>query len=133
MPRPGPAAYIRPVVGSLPQRLKPPDNLSAGARAVFLQVVTAERPEHFRQSDLALLIQYCEAAVLAERAIEKLQRDNAAPRWLDVWQAALKAMKDLAMRLRLSPQSRQPNNPTRPQRMSYYQRAALAEGDGDEE
>jgi phage terminase small subunit len=133
MPRPGASAYIRPVVGSLPQRLKPPDSLSAGARAVFLQVVMAERAEHFRQSDLALLTQYCEAAALAERAIEKLQRDNAAAHWLDVWQAALKAMKDLAMRLRLAPQSRQPNNPTRPQRMSYYQRQALAEGGDDAE
>jgi hypothetical protein len=44
----GASAYIRPVVGSLPQRLKPPDNLSAGARAVFLQVVSlAHVGRHF--------------------------------------------------------------------------------------
>ena len=34
-------------------------------------------------------------------------------------------MKDLALRLRFSPQSRQPNNPKRPERVSYYEQMAF--------
>jgi hypothetical protein len=49
------------VTSPLPKRLKPPDTLSEGARAEFLRIVTAERADHFKPSDLPLLIQYCEA------------------------------------------------------------------------
>ena len=132
MPRPGSSAYIRPITSALPQRLKPPEELSEGARAEFLRVVACEKPTHFIPSDLSLLCQYCEAAALAGRAIVRLQNDAADPQWLNKWATAVRTMKDLAMRLRLSPQSRQANNPTRPQRLSYFQRAALAE-ESDEE
>ena len=134
MPRPGSSAYIRPITSALPQRLKPPEGLSEGAKAEFLRVVVCEKPTHFTPSDLSLLVQYCEATALAGRAIVRLQNDAADPQWLNKWATAVRTMKDLAMRLRLSPQSRQANNPTRPQRLSYYQRAALAQPEsGDEE
>jgi hypothetical protein len=35
------------------------------------------------------------------------------------------------LRLRLSPQSRQANNPKRPERLSVYERMELEEGDDD--
>jgi phage terminase small subunit len=108
-----------------------PDGLSPAARKEFLRVVMTEKATHFTASDLSLLVQYCEACALAERAIAHLQR-NTAPRWLTTWQTAVKVMKDLAMRLRLSPQSRQPNNPSRkaPERLSFYDRMVL-EGEAD--
>jgi hypothetical protein len=64
--------------------------------------------------------------------VKKMQGEGPPGNWLTVWEKATRIMKDLAMRLRLSPQSRQANNPTRPQRLSYFQRAALAE-ESDEE
>jgi phage terminase small subunit len=133
MPRPGPSAHIRPVVGSLPKRLKPPEGLTEGARAEFLRIVACEKVSHFTRSDLSLLTQFCEAAALADRAVKKMQGEGPPGHWLTVWEKATRIMKDLAMRLRLSPQSRQANNPTRPQRLSYYQRAALAEQEGGDD
>jgi len=127
MPR-RPAADVRPVVSPLPKRLKLPDTLSEGAKAEFLRIVTAERADHFKPSDLPLLIQYCEAAALAERAIRELQRDDAKASWLTRWEKANRVLVALSARLRICPQSRQPNNPKRPERVSYYEQMALEDG-----
>jgi phage terminase small subunit len=129
MPRTGPLNAIRPVA-SIPRRLQPPDGLSEGARAEFLRIVTAERPDHFRKSDLSLLIQYCEAAALAERAVRELQREDAKASWLTRWEKATRTMVALSARLRICPQSRQPNNPTRPKATSYYDQMRLEDDDG---
>ena len=131
MPRTGPLNAIRPVVSAMPTRLRPPDTLSDGARAEFLRIVTAERPDHFRALDLPLLTQYCESSALAARATLELQRDDAPARWLSVWEKANRTMVALSARLRICPQSRQPNNPKRPERVSYYETMALEEGDDD--
>jgi hypothetical protein len=48
-------------------RLRPPATLSPAARVVFLSIVAAEVADHFRVSDLPLLVSYCEASALAER------------------------------------------------------------------
>jgi phage terminase small subunit len=133
MPRPGPSAYVRPIPTALPQRLKPPEGLSEGAKAEFLRVVACEKPTHFTPSDLSLLVQYCEATALAGRAIREMQGKDPPDRWLSTWSTAVTMMKNLATKLRLSPQSRQANNPTRPQKLSYYERAKLEEGDSDAE
>jgi len=119
------AADIHPVISPLPKRLKPPDTLSEGARTEFLRIVTAERADHFRPSDLPLLIQYTEATTLAERAMRALQDDDAPSVWLTRWEKATRTMVALSARLRICPQSRQPNNPTRPKPTSYYEQMAL--------
>src|SRR6516162_765651 len=116
------------LVVSIPTtRLHPPSGLSEGAKAEFIRIVTTERPEHFKPSDQSLLVQYCEAASLADRAMKELQGDDAPERWLRTWEKSVRAMLGLALRLRLSPQSRMPNNPTRrpPERVSYYERQEL--------
>ena len=87
--------------------------------------MTAERADHFRPSDLPLLIQYTEAATLAERAMRALQDDDAPSVWLTRWEKATRTMVALSARLRICPQSRQPNNPTRPKPTSYYEQMAL--------
>jgi hypothetical protein len=136
MPRPSPPAQLlRPVLPPRPERLRPPETLSEGARLEFLRIVCAERAEHFKPSDLPLVIQYAEACALAKKAVDALQRDLPGPRWLALWQAATKVMQGLSMRLRLSPQSRQPHNPSRkpPERLSFYDRMVLeGEADGSE-
>jgi phage terminase small subunit len=125
MPRRAADSLVVPIPTST--RLHPPSGLSEGAKAEFIRIVTTERPEHFKPSDQSLLVQYCEAASLADRAMKELQGDDAPERWLRTWEKAVRAMSGLALRLRLSPQSRMPNNPTRrpPERVSYYERQEL--------
>lgn len=125
MPRKAADALVVPIPS--PKRLPPPPGLSEGAKAEFLRIILCEKPEHFRTSDLSLLVQYCEAAALADRAMREMQGDGAPERWLTVWEKSARMMKDLALRLRLSPQARQPNNPraVRPRPVSYYEQQEL--------
>jgi hypothetical protein len=76
-------------------------------------------------------------AVVLERSSAKVLNKADSPQTkqapaLSRWSQATKAMVALSMRLRLSPQARAPNNPSRPQApqrpASYYDRAHL-EGD----
>ena len=87
--------------------VQPPETLSEPARKAFLDLVASCDPAHFEDADVGLLAQYCEAQVLAERAAQELQKESPPnPRWLAAWEKATRTMKDLALRLRLSPQSR---------------------------
>jgi phage terminase small subunit len=99
---------ITPVITHEPVPVQPPAALSEAARKVFLDLVSSVDPAHFEQSDVGLLCQYCEAQVMAERAAAELQRGEGPPnaRWLAAWREGTRTMKDLALRLRLSPQSR---------------------------
>jgi len=132
MPRRAADALVVPIPTT---RLHPPPGLSEGAKAEFIRIVTCEKPEHFRTSDLPLLTQYCESAALAAWATQELRRDDAPARWLTVWEKANRNMVALSARLRLCPQSRQPNNPTRrpPERVSYYEREALEHGGAEQD
>ena len=129
------ADHVRPIVSPLPKRLKPPEGLTEAARTEFVRIVACERADHFTKSDLSMLVQYCKAAALADPAIREMPGNGPPDRWLTVWEKSARMMKDLALRLRLSPQSRQANNPKRPEpRLSYYEREALGlEGDDDAE
>jgi len=133
MPRQSPSAELRSVLPARPERLRAPETLSEGARFEFLRIICCEKPDHFRTSDLPLLTQYCESAALAARATQELQREDAPARWLQVWEKANRNMVALSARLRLCPQSRQPNNPSRkaPERLSYYERQELEAHDED--
>jgi phage terminase small subunit len=126
MPRRAADALVFPIRS---ERLHPPPGLSERARNEFIKIVTCEKPGHFIESDLSLLVQYCEAASLADRAIREMQGDGAPERWLTVWEKSVRMMKDLALRLRLSPQSRQPNNSRRVRPISYYEQAELESHD----
>jgi hypothetical protein len=125
---------IRPVVTGRPRRLTPPDTLSEGARAEFLRVVGCEKPSHFTASDMSLLCQYCEAAALAAKSItEAMLESPPHKQWLAAWREAGRMMKDLSLRLRLSPQSRGGNNhgsarpAPEPRPLNIYERMRLAE------
>jgi len=96
------------MVAHEPVPVQPPPSLSEPARRVFLDLVSSVDPAHFQQSDVGLLCQYCEAQVMAERAAAELSKGEGPPntRWLAAWREGTRTMKDLALRLRLSPQSR---------------------------
>jgi hypothetical protein len=77
---------------------------------VFVDLVAASDPEHFRSSDLPLLVRYVESIVLADRAASELRKGavvkgKTSP-WLAIQRETIKAMVALSIRLRLSPQSR---------------------------
>ncbi|MGB8106625.1 MAG: P27 family phage terminase small subunit [Pseudolabrys sp.] len=97
-------------VDGKPNRLDPPTSLSTAERAIFCDVVAACDRDHFRPSDLPLLVRYVEAAALGDQAAEQLRLGaviNGKPSpWITVQEKAVRAMVALSMRLRLSPQSR---------------------------
>jgi phage terminase small subunit len=97
-------------VDGKPNRLNPPTSLSGAERAIFFDVVAACDRDHFRPSDLPLLVRYVEAAALGDQAAEQLRlgaviNGKTSP-WIIVQEKAVRAMVALSMRLRLSPQSR---------------------------
>ncbi len=111
MPRRSMADLLIPRVDGRPSRLLAPPSLKRPARAVFEQIVAASQPEHFLQSDLPLLVRYCEAVVLAAQASHNLAREPVQGAkinpWLIVLEKADRALATLALRLRICPQSRQ--------------------------
>jgi hypothetical protein len=134
MPRKSAASFAIPSVTGAPPRLSPSVDLTPDERQIFIDLVASAKAEHFRASDLPLLSAYCRAIALERRSAQELAAgdDKALARW----EKATKAMVALSMRLRLSPQSRAPNNPSRPgskpeRPLSVYERMALEEaGDG---
>jgi hypothetical protein len=132
MPRKSAASLGFPTVTGSPERLRPPPGLSEPERAIFLDLVAGTKPDAFRSSDTPLLAAYCRAIALEIRSAQELS--NGDDKALTRWAQAIKSMVALSMRLRLSPQARAPNNPSRPGRpepvMSYYDRMRL-EQEGD--
>jgi hypothetical protein len=77
----------------------PPASLDDDERALFCELVNACAPEHFRESDLPLLVSFVQATLIARDAA----RD---PDKITLWEKAVRMQSMLATRLRLSPQSR---------------------------
>jgi phage terminase small subunit len=115
-------------------RLSPPSTLSEAERSIFLDLVTACPAKQFQKSDMPLLVRYCEANALGDLASSRLRDDGVivggrpSP-WITVQEKAVRAVVALSMRLRLSPQARQPNNPSRKTPVSYYERMTVDEKD----
>jgi phage terminase small subunit len=97
-------------VDGSPDPLQPPDHLSANERQRFTNIVASCDARHFRPSDTTLLCRFVEADALAERAAKELRKHpvikgKPSP-WLTVQEKNVRALTALAIRLRLSPQSR---------------------------
>jgi hypothetical protein len=120
MPRRSAAAKIIPL-DSRQSRLRPPANLPAAERELFASIVSTCKPGHFQSSDVPLLTQYVANVVLNERAHDELRSAplvGARPSpWLTVAEKTNRAVVALSLRLRLSPQARAPNTPTRREAM----------------
>ena len=108
MPRTSAAARaVAPAFTQESTPIRPPATLSAPAKAVLHALVADTEPSHFKPADAGMLCQYCEAQAMAERAAAELNGEGPPnTQWLAVWEKAVKVMKDLALRLRLGPQSR---------------------------
>jgi phage terminase small subunit len=130
MPRKSAAALSVIAVDGRESRLRPPSTLSEPERGIFLDLVAACDPGHFRACDVPLLVRYCEAAALGDLASAQLRHgaviDGKPSPWIIVQEKAVRALVALSMRLRLSPQARQPNNAgRRPAPISHYDRQAI--------
>ncbi|WP_177243499.1 P27 family phage terminase small subunit [Bradyrhizobium sp. Gha] len=122
-------------IGSRANRLRPPPTLNETERTIFIEIINSTNPQHFVRSDLPLLVRYCEAHALCEQAANELKAGGAViggrpSPWLAVAEKSNRNVVALSMRLRLSPQARQPNNPSRKAAagVSAYE---LMEGDDD--
>jgi hypothetical protein len=116
MPRKSAASKIIPL-DTRAVRLRPPPNLPAPERELFAAIVSASSLQHFQSSDLPLLVQYVANVVLNERAHDELRSaplvgGRPSP-WLTVAEKTNRAVVALSLRLRLSPQARAPNTPTK--------------------
>jgi hypothetical protein len=82
--------------------------------------------DHFQASDVHLLAAYAAACALAGRAETELLAIDGAPhaRWLAAWEKATRAMANLALRLRISPQARR-ERAMKPRVLSWGERMAL--------
>jgi hypothetical protein len=106
MPRISAAARAVAPVPPESAPIRPPATLSEPAKAVFVAIVADCGSGHFVPSDAPLLAQYAVAIALAERAEGHLSEDPPNAHWLAVWKESVRTMRDLALRLRLSPQAR---------------------------
>ena len=97
-------------VDGSPDRLLPPDHLSADERRRFVDIVANCDARHFRPSDMILLVRFIEADALAERAAKELRKhpvvDGKPSPWIYIQEKSVRTLTALSMRLRLSPQSR---------------------------
>jgi hypothetical protein len=120
-----------------PRRLRPNARLTGRARAIFTETVNDCAMGHFRKSDRPLLERYAEASALAEHAADEMALngvvlENKASPWFGIYVSAVKTMNNLALRLRISPQSRSPRAPkTQAAPPSYYDLMEDDDDDGD--
>jgi hypothetical protein len=134
MPRRPAAAANVVQIDTRSVRLRPPANMPAPERDVFVALVATNPPSHFRASDMVLLVQYCAAAVLNDRAVAELRTapivDGKPSPWLQIFEKTNRAVVALALRLRISPQARAPNTPTRRESpVSAYEMLRLRNAD----
>ena len=83
-------------------------------------LVINNKPDHFKPSDAPLLVAYSQVICQLQEASKMIHRgvvfEGKISPWISVQERLIKSMVALSMRLRLSPQARAPNNPTRPAR-----------------
>jgi phage terminase small subunit len=109
-------------------RLQPPATLTREEAAVFVELVINNKAEHFKPSDLPLLVTYTQIIVQLAEASKMIHKgavhENKISPWISIQERLIKSMIGLSMRLRLSPQSRQANNPSRPTKINAYEAMA---------
>jgi hypothetical protein len=105
------------------RRLSPPASLDQVEREHFLALVANSPADQFRASDLPLLTRWAELSAMAERAAGELRArdlvttDNTVSPWFAIHERATKGLVALSMRLRISPQGRNPTSRISKKRM----------------
>jgi phage terminase small subunit len=115
-----------------PGRLAPPASLGEAERKAFLDLVCSVPVTQFAPCDLPLLCRWAETVALAERMATRMvvegeitEQGKVNPA-VAVHREAVKTLNALALRLRVSPQSRAQKAPRREMReVSYYERLDL--------
>jgi hypothetical protein len=80
-------------------RLTAPSSLTTEERRLFSELIGACDSNHFRRSDLPLLVSYVQATLNAQTTAHD-------PKMASQWERSVRMQCTLATRLRLSPQSR---------------------------
>src|SRR5262245_23619808 len=117
------------------RRLRPPGTLSELEKRAFVALVAASPAEQFTAADMDLLVSWAETTVLARRAARELELaggpvlpDGKTNAWFAIHQQCVKTLNGLAIRLRLSPQGRNPTARASKKtvaELSYYDVMAL--------
>ena len=122
-------------------RLRPPDDLpdDSPERQLFLEIVLANRADHFQPSDGVLLAAYVSACVLEQTASAALAAagyvdgSGKPSGWLNVLTLATRTLSTYSRLLRLNPCARAPVKAEKqPQAISAYERMALEHRDEPE-
>ena len=139
MPRPSTAGIAAEQYSPPPihQRIKPPADLDGDAKKIFMDIVIACRPEHFQGCDVPLLASYCRAVVLEKTATKLIAEDpeKVSRGLIQTQKTAFTTMRVLCVRLRVSPQGRQPTiapgTNTKGGNTSFYDNMMLEENGYD--
>jgi hypothetical protein len=123
-----------------PGRLSPPTSLGEAEKRAFLDLVMSCPSGQFQGCDLPLLCAWAETVVLRERmatrmAVEGELDEKGRPSGaFTIHKEATKTLNALALRLRISPQSRMQRQPKREMRsISYYERMDLEADDANDD
>jgi hypothetical protein len=122
-------------------RFGPPAGLSERERKAFMDLMIGCPANHFAICDTPLLVAWAVTTVLAERAAEGLRGEPLATgatvsTWVKVHTEAVKTLGMLAVRLRVSPQGRNPTARASKRSvapLSFYDQQELSESDNDGE
>src|SRR3954453_9746869 len=87
------------------QRVEPPADLPHPVKEVFLDLVCSTRADHFRPTDLPLIVAYS-VAIVAERESMAEIRRSPTPLLIKAHREACQTMCQLASRLKISPSGR---------------------------
>ena|SRR5215831_19126638 len=124
------------------RRLRPPPTLSELEKKAFVALVASSAADMFTPADMDLLVSWCETSVLRQLAARELELtgpvlpDGKTSPWFAVHQQCVKTLNGLAIRLRLSPQGRNPTaraSKKQVRELSYYDVMALQEESSDGE
>lgn len=98
------------------KRITPIDGLTEGERFVWIRMVNACSAEHFNQSDIPLMVMYCQTFVQEQKAMDQMKNspfverktnlDLAPHPIIAIHKSLAGTMSNLAMRLRLAPSTR---------------------------
>jgi phage terminase small subunit len=121
-------------------RLRPPASLSKPGKAAFVDLVVNMPAGHFQPADISLMTRWCELLVMCEAASRELETsskmvdaDGKPSPWLRIYLDCTKTLSNLALRLRLGPQSRAfKTSKKKVAALSYYEKMDL-ENDAESE
>jgi hypothetical protein len=90
-------------LASVRKPIEPPKGLKPQEEAIFVEVVAACSPDHFRKSDIPMLTAFATATHLSRFYATRIGESDGA---LKAWEAATRVQISLSTKLRLTPSTR---------------------------